>query len=85
MYNSQYEKDFMDRISEPLNDGQVRFNDGEIDYLLRNILRCWLEYNMVTQKDVLSEKEGIEIAKFIEEFGLQHLVSGGWTPLKKGA
>ena len=85
MYNSQYEKDFMDRISEPLNDGQIHLTEKGEDELLRNILRCWLEYNMVTQKDVLSEKEGIEIAKFIEEFGLQHLVSGGWTPLKKGA
>ena len=84
MYDDQYEA-FMDRISEPLNDGQIHLTEKGEDELLRTVLSDWLKMKKVTQEDVLSEDDGIETAEFIEKFGLQHLVSGGWTPLKKGA
>ncbi len=77
-----YEACFMERVSEPIGCG-IHISEEEGDKLLKNLLICLLNSKDFTQEELMSLDRNS--AEYIEEFGLQHLVSGGWTPLKKGA
>ena len=79
--DGQYEEGFMERISEPLNSGEIRLTEEEEDELLYFTLEHWLKRKKLTQEEILSYD--VDTAKFIEQFNLQHLVYGGWTPLQK--
>lgn len=79
--NSQSYKDFIDRISMP--DGLFKgmegcFSDEYELELLKSSFELRLKSCKVTQRQLIDE----DSAEYIEQFGLQHLVSGGWTPLK---
>ena len=43
--DGQYEEGFMERISEPLNSGEIRLTEEEEDELLYFTLEHWLKRN----------------------------------------
>lgn len=77
-------KAFLARISEPLIDRPI-FTEEQEDCLLKVVIQHWLERGGITQKQILAEdaEKGTNVAEFIERFGLQHLVAGGWTPVSR--
>ena len=80
--NSESYRSFIDRVTgdDELFEGlKGVFSEEEELRLLKVSLECWLKSGEITQSEVIADGS----TEYIEEFGLQHLVSGGWTPLQK--
>lgn len=78
--DNDYEASFMARISEPIGIG-IHLSEEEQDELFRGALVCLLNAKNFTQKELVDLDK--DLPKYIEQFGLQHLVSGGWVPLQE--
>ena len=76
-----YEKGFMERVSEPLI-SEPYFSEDEEKEIMRRVLIEWLNIRNYNQQEIMGID--MEIAECIERENLQHLVSGGWIPLKEG-
>ncbi|MBQ7529084.1 hypothetical protein IJT10_04195 [bacterium] len=78
--DNDYEASFMARISEPIGIG-IHLSEEEQDELLKITLTYMLKSDDFTQKELVDLDK--DFPKYIEQFGLQHLVSGGWVPLQE--